>query len=69
MIDSGANKNKCFNILPFWCGKRMNKNIDYKKEEIIERAVESTVYYVQNEETQRREYRITIDVWNYNSYW
>ena len=27
------------------------------------------IFYAKGEETQRREYKITIDVWNFNDYW
>jgi len=41
VIDIGANKNKCYNILPeLICGKKTNVNTNEKKKEILERSVD-----------------------------
>ena len=68
-LDSGANMNKCFNILPFFCGNKTNIIANDQRQEIIERTVTNMIFYAKGEETQRREYKITIDVWNFNNYW
>ena len=68
-LDSGANMNKCFNILPFFCGNKTNIIANDQKQEIIERTVTDMIFYAKGEQTQRREYKITIDVWNFNAYW
>lgn len=69
-IDGGAVRDKCHNVVPF-CGEEKNTLVNNRTQGLIERSGRKSqiLYFPTQESTDRRQYKIILEVWNFNLYW